>query len=176
MPSEKVLAQKKELVNALVKQLSECTSGVLVEYKGINVAEDTKLRASLRKAGVEYSVVKNTLLSLAAKQVGFEKLDEVLTGTTAMALNTSDPLAAAKILCAYAEKHDNFKIKAGFIDGQTISGKDVVSLSKLPPKEILLAQVLGTLNAPITGLVTVLNANIRGLAVALQAIVEKKSA
>ncbi len=176
MPSEKVLAQKKEIVAQLAKKMTESGSGVLVEYKGINVADDTKLRASLRKAGVEYTVVKNTLLSKAASEIGFEKLDEVLSGTTALALNSTDPLAAAKILCEYAEKHENFKIKAGFIDGQVISAADVEALSKLPSKEVLIAQVLGTLNAPITSFVNVLNANIRGLAVALQAIVDKKSA
>lgn len=176
LPSQKVLDQKKEVVNALVSQLKNAPSGVLVEYKGITVAEDTKLRANLRKAGVDYSVVKNTLLSLAAAQTGYEKLDTVLSGTTALALTSTDPIAAAKILCEYAEKHENFKIKAGFIDGQVISSADVVALSKLPPKEVLVAQVLGTLNAPITGLVTVLNGTIRGLALALNAIAEKKSA
>ncbi len=176
MPSANVLEQKKQIVSELADKLKAATAGVLVDYKGITVADDTKLRTQLREAGVEYAVVKNTLLRRAAEIAGIPGLDSVLEGTTALALS-SDPVAAAKILTKYAEgSKGKFTVKAGFIEGRVIDASGVEALGKLPSKEVLIAQVLGTFNAPITGFVTVLNANIRGLAVALNAIAEKKSA
>ncbi|MBQ3078064.1 MAG: 50S ribosomal protein L10 [Clostridia bacterium] len=176
MPSAKILEQKKLVVAALADKLSKATAGVFVDYCGITVEEDTKLRAEMRKAGVEYTVVKNTLTRLAAKEAGLEGLDEILNGTTALAVSYDDAVAPAKILDAYASKHDNFKIKMGFVEGKVISAAEVKNLAMLPSREVLIAQVLGTMNAPITGLVTVLNGNIRGLAVALKAIAEQKGA
>ena len=176
MPSEKILAQKKELVNALTEQLKKATSGVLVDYKGINVVDDTKLRAELRKAGVQYSVKKNSMIRLAAKQAGITGLDDVLSGTTAIATSETDLIAPAKILVGFAEKNEKFKIKSGFLEGKCISVKEIGDLAKLPPKEVLIAKVLGGFNAPISGFANVLNANLRGLVVALNAIAEKKTA
>ena len=176
MPSNKVLEEKKAIVAGLVEKLSNSASGVLVDYKGINVEDDTKLRKELREKGVEYKVVKNTLLSKACDQVGFEDLKGVLEGMTAMAVCADDVVAPAKILCEYAKKNKNFVIKAGFVEGKVIDADAVKALAELPSKEILVATVLGTLNAPVTGLVTVLNGNIRGLACVLQAIVDKQSA
>ena len=177
MPSEKVLAQKQQLVLELTEKLKGSVAGVLVDYKGINVADDTQLRRELREAGVEYFVVKNTMLFRAAKNAGLDELCEHLSGTTALAVSENDPVAAAKILSKYADGHkDKFSIKAGFVEGRCIDAAGVAELAKLPPRETLVAMVLGGLNAPITGLVTVLNGNIRGLAVALSAIAEKKSA
>jgi len=174
MPNAKVLEEKKGIVSELAKKLSGATSGVLVDYKGISVADDTKLRAELRKAGVDYSVVKNTLTLLAAREAGLPELEPVLNGTTALAVS-SDPVAPAKILSEYAKKHDNFKIKAGFVEGKVIGVANVTELAVLPPREVLIARVLGGFNAPITGLVNVLNGNLRGLVVALNAIAEQKS-
>ena len=176
MPSEKILAQKKELVNALTEQLKKATSGVLVDYKGINVVDDTKLRAELRKAGVQYSVKKNSMIRLAAKQAGITGLDDVLSGKTAIATSETDLIAPAKILVGFAEKNEKFKIKSGFLEGKCISVKEIGDLAKLPPKEVLIAKVLGGFNAPISGFANVLNANLRGLVVALNAIAEKKTA
>jgi large subunit ribosomal protein L10 len=177
MPNAKILEAKKATVAALAEQFKAASSGMLVDYKGINVADDTKLRRDLRAAGVEYAVVKNTLLRFAVKEAGFESLASVLQGTTALATSASDPVAPAKILSGYAKKSNGkFVIKAGFVDGRVIAPREVEALAELPPREVLLARLLGSLNSPITGLVSVLNGNIRGLAVVLNAVAEKKSA
>lgn len=176
MPSEKILEQKKALVRDLVEKLNGSCAGVFVSYKGISVSDDTKLRKELREAGVEYSVIKNTLLLRACEEAGLNGLEPVLKGTTAIAISKDDYVAASRILCKFSEGNDYFKAKAGFIDGKTVDESKVKELSKLPSKEILVAQVLGTMNAPITGFATVLNGTIRGLAIVLNAIAEKQSA
>ncbi len=176
MPSEKILEQKKAVVDELASRLEGSVAGVLVNYSGITVADDTKLRKELREAGVQYSVVKNTLLSRAAQKAEIDGLDPVLEYTTALATSTDDYVAAARILSAYADKNKKFKIKSGYVDKNVIDATGVQNLAKLPSKEVLIAQVLGGLNAPITGFVTVLNGNIRGLACVLNAIAEKKQA
>lgn len=176
MPSEKVLEQKKQIVEKLADMLKNSSAGVIVDYKGINVADDTKLRAKLRDAGVNYSVIKNTLLSFAVKEAGLDELEAVLKGTTALAVSEEDPVSAAKILSEYASKNKKFTIKGGFVDGKVISSDEVNNLAKLPSREVLLSKVLGGFNAPISGFVNLLNANIRGLAIVLNAIAEKKSA
>jgi large subunit ribosomal protein L10 len=175
MPNEKVLSEKKAVVAELAEKLKNSSGGVLVDYSGTTVAADTEMRRAMRAAGVDYAVVKNTLTRLAANESGLQGLDPILNGPTALAVS-KDPVAAAKIISEYASKKDSkLKIKAGFVDGKVISPEEVKALAELPSKEVLIAQVLGTMVAPITGLVTVLNANIRGLAVALQAIADKKS-
>ena len=176
MPSEKILEQKKAVVAELSERLKGSVAGVLVNYKGITVADDTKLRKDLREAGVKYTVVKNTLLKRAAEDAGIEGLDPVLEGTTALATSEEDYVAAAKILCEYAEKNKNFEIKSGYVDGGVLGVDEIKDLAKLPSKEVLVAKALGGLNAPISGFVTVLNGNIRGLAFVLNAIAEKKGA
>lgn len=176
LPSNKILQEKQAAVTEIITLLNSTISGVLVSYQGIKVADDTKLRAELRKAGVKYKVLKNSLLNFAVKEVGLSGLSCVLEGTTALAINTQGETAAAKILCEYAKKNEKFVIKAGFVEGAVIDAENVKALAKLPPKEVLIAQVLAGFNTPITGLVNVLNGNIRGLAVALNAIAEKKAA
>ena len=176
MPSAKILAEKQQQVTALSEKLKKAVSGVLVDYSGITVADDTKLRADLRNAGVEYSVKKNSLIRLAAKEAGLTELENILTGNTAIAISDNDLVAPAKILAKYAENKDNFKIKGGFIEGKVAGVADVNALATLPPKEVLVAKALGGLNAPITGFVYVLNANLTGLVRALSAIAEKQSA
>lgn len=176
MPSEKILEQKKQIVAELAEKLQNACAGVIVDYKGINVADDTKLRKELREAGVEYAVVKNTLLSRAAEAAGKDGLKTVLEGTTALALSNDDYVAAARILCNFAKDHENFKIKIGFTDDQILDAASVEALSKLPSREELVAKALGGLNAPIAGFVHVLNANLRGLVCALNAIAEKQGA
>lgn len=162
MPSVKVLQEKQAYVEQLAEKLSHAVAGVVVNYQGITVEDDTKLRRQLREAGVEYAVVKNTMLRRANEKAGLSGLDSVLEGTTAVAISAEDYVAAAKILCEYADKSDTFQIKAGFIDGEVIDIPRVQELSKLPSKEGLLSMLLSVLNGPI-----------RGLAVALNAIVEK---
>ena len=176
MPSEKVLLEKQQIVADLKEKLSSAAAGVIVDYKGITVAQDTKLRKDLREAGVDYMVVKNTLLGIAAKDVGLDDILPSLSGTTALAVS-SDHVAAAKILSKYADdSKGKFSVKCGFVDGGVIDANGVKALAKLPSREVLIAQVLGGFNAPITGFANVLNANLRGLVVALNAIAEKQSA
>ncbi len=176
MPSEKILEQKKQIVNGLTEQLKGACAGVLVNYKGISVADDTKLRKELREAGVSYAVVKNTLLKRAAGEAGLSGLDTVLEGTTALAVSQDDYTAAARILSNYAKGSKTFEIKAGFAEGKILSAAEVDDLAQLPSKEVLIAKVLGGFNAPISGFVGVLNATLTGLVVALNAIAEKKAA
>ena len=159
MPNAKVLSEKQAIVASLTETLNNASAGVLVDYKGITVAEDTALRAELRAAGVEYSVVKNTLVRFAANNVGLEGLDEVLNGTTSMAVSKEDPIAPMRIVNKYAKQlGDRFNIKAGFMDGKVLPLADVAALAELPSKEALLGQVLGTMLAPITSLAIVLKA------------------
>lgn len=176
MPSEKVLQEKQAYVEELAEKLSKATAGVVVSYQGITVADDTKLRRQLREAGVEYAVVKNTMLRRANEKAGLSEMDSVLEGTTAVAISPEDHVAAAKILCEYADKSQTFKVKAGFVEGKVIDANAVGELAKMPPKEVLVAKVLGGLNAPISGLVCVLNGTMRGLVCALNAIAEKQGA
>lgn len=176
MPSDKILKQKQEYVDQLAEKLKNSVAGVVVSYKGINVADDTKLRRELREAGVDYSVVKNTMLLLAVKKAGLEDLNPVLKGSTALAVSSGDYIAAAKILSKFADTKKDFELKAGFVEGKVVDANGVKELAKMPAKEVLLAKALGGLNAPISGLVFVLNANLRGLAVVLNAIAEKKGA
>lgn len=176
MPSEKILEQKKQAVAALAESLKSACTGVIVDYKGITVAQDTKLRKELREAGSDYMVVKNTLLRLALKDAGIDGLDHVLEGTTALAISKDDYVSSAKILAKFAETSKTFELKAGFVDGGVIDADGVKELASLPSKEVLVAKALGGLNAPITGFVTVLNGTIKGLVVALNAIAEKQAA
>lgn len=174
MPSDKILAKKQQEVEALTAKLTASVAGVLVDYKGISVADDTKLRKELRDANIEYKVIKNSLLRRASANVGFDGLAGSLVGTTAMALSESDPVAAAKILAKYAEgSKGKFSIKAGFVEGNVLDAAGVNQLATLPSREVLVASVLRGFNAPITGLVNVLNGNIRGLAIVLNRIAEK---
>ena len=176
MPNAKVLEQKKAVVAELARSMQNAQAGVLADYKGINVADDTKLRQTLRAAGVEYRVVKNTLMTFAAREIGFDALVEALSGTTALAYSNSDIVAPAKVLSEYAKKSGGkFSIKAGFVEGRVVGAPDVAALAELPSKEQLIARMLAGFNAPISGFVNVLNGNLRGLAVVLNAIAEKKS-
>ena len=166
MPNAKVLSEKQAVVAALVENLKAANSGVLVDYKGITVAEDTALRHELRENGVKYAVVKNTLLRRALDDVELGELDEVLNGTTSMAISKDDPIAPMRIVNKYAKQMgDRFNIKAGFMDGKVLPLEDVLALSELPSKDALLAQVLGMLLMPLTQ-----------LAVVTQAIAEKQGA
>ena len=157
MPNAKVLESKKVVVEALTGKIQEATSVVFVDYKGITVAQDTALRQQFRDAGVEYSVVKNTLTRFAAKNVGYD-FDEVLNGTTAMASTTGDPIAPARIVCEFAKKNKNtLSIKGGVVEGSVLSADQLNGFGELPSKDALVAQVLGTFLAPISSLAFVLD-------------------
>ena len=175
MPSEKILQLKKETVKELSEKVKAAKSMVLADYRGLTVEQDTALRSALRKAGVEYKVVKNTLTRFAMKENGFDGLDSYLSGPTALAISDSDPVAPAKVLSEFAKKYEKLELKAGIVEGKIIDVDGIKALAELPPREVLIARVLGGFNAPISGLVNVLNGNIRGLVVALNAIAEKKA-
>ena len=157
MPSNKVLEEKKQIVADIEENLKGAAAGVLVDYKGITVEDDTKLRKQLREAGVHYGVYKNTLIRFAFNEVGFSALDDVLNGTTALAYS-EDLVASAKILCDFAKDHENFTVKAGFIEGDTLDAAGVQALAKLPGREQLLSMLCSALNGNIRGLAVVLNA------------------
>ena len=157
MPNAKVLESKKAVVEALSGKIKEATSIVFVDYKGINVAQDTNLRNQFREAGVEYTVVKNTLTRFAAKENGYD-FDEVLNGTTAMASTTGDPIAPARIVCEFAKKNKlPLSIKGGIVEGSVLSAEQLNSFGELPSKNALVASVLGTFLAPISSLAFVLD-------------------
>lgn len=174
MASEKVLEKKKAQVAELSAQLKEANVGVLVNYSGITVDKDTKLRKQLREAGCTYRVVKNSILSRAFNEVGISGLDDSFNGTTAIAIAKDDYVSAPKILTECAKDVETFSVKAGFIDGAIVDAAGIIALAKLPPKEVLVAQALGGLNAPIQGFANVLSGTIRGLAIVLNAIAEQK--
>ena len=164
MPSAKVLEEKKKIVSDIKELINGAAGGVIVNYQGITVEQDTKMRAELRKAGVNYFVAKNTLLKMAADECGLEDLAPVYENMTSIAIGKDDAVAPAKILCGYAEKIPTFTIKAGFLDGKVISIDEVENLSKLPSKDQLIANLM-----------SVLNGNIRGLAYVIKAIADKQS-
>ncbi len=158
MPSASVLEQKKQIVADLVETLKTAQAGVLVDYRGLTVEQDTDLRRKLREAGVEYKVVKNTLTRFAAKEVGLDGLDEQLNGPTSLAVSTEDPVAPAKVIADFAKNVECLQIKAGFIDGNVISLEEVKTLANTPSRETLIAKIMGSLNAPISNLVRTLQA------------------
>ena len=157
MPNAKVLESKKAAVVALSSKIKEATSVVFVDYKGINVAQDTDLRKQFRDAGVEYTVVKNTLTRFATEQNGYD-FNEVLNGTTAMASTTGDPIAPARIVCEFAKKNKlPLSIKGGIVEGSVLTADQLNGFGELPSKNALVAQVLGTFLAPISSLAFVLD-------------------
>ncbi len=160
---DEVLRQKQEVVEEIVDKISRAQALVLVDYRGLNVDEVTNLRNQYRAENVDYKVYKNTMMRFAFEKAGIEGMDEHLTGPNAVAFCYDDPVAAAKISQKFAKGNEKLVIKAGLVDGKVIDSKGVDALAKLPPKEVLVAQVLGTLNAPIQGFATVLQGTLGGL-------------
>ncbi len=160
MPNAKVLTEKQAIVAEQTDKIKGAASGVLVDYKGITVAEDTALRAECRKNELDYAVVKNTLVRRAIDNVGMNEMDEVLNGTTSMALSNGDPIAPMRVINKFSKQFNGakFTIKAGFMDGKVLSLDEIMALAELPSKEALQAQVLGTMLAPISSLAIVLKA------------------
>ena len=153
MPNAKVLSEKQAIVEALAQRIQNAGSGVLVDYKGITVSEDTALRTELRKDGVDYTVVKNTLTRKALDKLGMAELDSILNGTTSLATTENDPIAPFRILSDYSKKlGERFNIKAAFMEGKVLSESEIAEMAELPSKDALYAKVLGTMIAPITGL------------------------
>lgn len=161
------VAEIKELLTS-----SKCT--ILVDFSGLTVAQDTQFRVKMREAGIRYNVVKNTLLRIAAEQAGIEGLETYLEKNTAIAVAPEDPVAVAKIVTDFAKESKILKVKAGVLDGKVITAEEIKALAALPPKEVLIAKLLGSMNAPITGFVNVLQGTIRNVVYVLDAIREQK--
>ncbi len=167
--------EKEQKVQELAEKMNNSQSFVFTDYRGLNVAEINKLRDKLREQGIEYQVVKNTLTLLAARQVEIEDLEEVLTGPTAVAFGQDDPVSPAKVLNDFSKDHKQLEIKGGVLDGSFISAERVGQLAKIPPREELLAKLMGSMQAPVSGFVCALAGVPRKLLYCLNAIKEQKS-
>ena len=162
MPSKSILEQKQAIVADLAEQLKNSPAGVVVNYQGITVDADTKMRKAVRESGVKYMVMKNSLTGRACEEVGLGDMKQYLTGMTAIAIGTTDAVAPAKVLKEYAEKIESFQILAGYLDGEVVDVETVNKLADIPSKEVLIAKLLGSIKSPIYG-----------FAYALQAVIDK---
>ncbi|SMD16397.1 50S ribosomal protein L10 [Sporomusa malonica] len=171
-----VTQEKQQSVAELKEKLSATKGAVLTNYRGLTVAQDTKLRRKLREAGVEYRVFKNTLTRIAAKEAGIEGLDSYLEGPTAIAMSYSDPVAPAKVISEFVKENklQALEVKAGLVEGKVIDASGVKALASLPAREVLIAQVLAGMQAPIAGFVNVLSGTMRNLVYALDAVRQQK--
>ncbi|MBQ7320532.1 MAG: 50S ribosomal protein L10 [Clostridia bacterium] len=164
MPSKKILEQKQQAVAELTELIKASAAGVLVNYQGIKVEDDTKMRKALREAGVKYMVVKNSLTGRACEAAGYGEMKEHLNGMTAIAISENDPIVAAKVLKEYAEKVESFQILSGYVDGKMLDAAGVNALAEVPSKEILIAKFLGSIRSPLYG-----------FAYAIQAVIDKNN-
>ena len=162
MPSAQVLEAKKAQVAEVVEVLKAAQTGIIVDYRGLNVEEDTQLRNKLREANVKYFVIKNTLLLRAAKELGLEALEAALHGPTAIAVSSEDAVAPAKVLADFAKENEKLELKAGFMDGAVMNLDEIKKLAATPNRETLLAKMLGSINAPISNLARTLQAIVDG--------------
>lgn len=167
---------KQVIVQEIADKMKNAQGTVVVDYRGLNVEEVTELRKKARENNIDYKVYKNSMMRFAAKEAGVEGLLDVLVGPTAIAFCEDDPVAPAKLINDFAGEHKALEIKAGVVEGKVLDVAGVKELAELPPREVLVARVLGGLNAPISGFANVLNANLKGLVVALNAIAEQKGA
>jgi len=167
---------KEQVVAELAQKLALAKAAFIADYRGLNVDQVNKLRGELRGVSVEYQVAKNTLLKLAAKGTGVACLNDHLVGPTAIAIVTGDPVAPAKILTEFAKTNAKFELKAAALDGKLLSIQDIKALAELPSREVLLAKLLGSLNAPASNFVGVLAAIPRSLVQVLAAIQDQKAA
>lgn len=173
---EQTLQVKSANVEEIKEKIGKAQSVILVDYRGLDVAQLTELRSRYRKSGVDYKVYKNTMMRFAFKDLGLEDFNEYLKGPSAVAFSYDDPVSAAKVTAEFAKTNAKLEIKAGIVDGKVIDIEGVKSLAELPSKEVLIAQVLGGFNAPIQGFANVLQGTIRSLAIVLNAIAEEKAA
>jgi large subunit ribosomal protein L10 len=170
MPTE----AKMHEVDEFSDLLSRAQSIVLADFTGLNVAAVSQLRRRCRAAGVEYKVVKNTLARRAVERAGIQDLSALLEGPNAWAVHPGDQVAAAKVLVDFAKEHEVFKIRGGLVEGRVLTHKELVALAKLPGRDVLLAQVLGTLQAPMAGFAGALAAVLRGFATVVKAYAKKR--
>lgn len=161
--SEAIIAKKAQQVSEVAEQFKKATSVVVVDYLGITVEQATNLRTELRNAGVQFAVVKNSILSRAAKEAGLEGMDDIFKGPSAVAFSNDDVVAPAKILADFAKKVEALEIKAGVIEGKVSSKEEIEALAKLPNREGLLSMLLSVLQAPV-----------RNTALAFKAVADQK--
>lgn len=159
MANQNIVAEKAEKVAQIKEKMAAAQSIVFVNYRGLTVEEDTNLRNQFRAAGVEYAVLKNKLVERAADQLGIdESIRKYLSGPTAVAFGVKDPVAPAKIARDFIKKAKKCELKGGVVNGKVVSDKGIEALADLPPREVLIARILGSMNAPVTGLAIALNA------------------
>lgn len=158
MPSEKILEKKKAVVEELAQKLKEAKSLVLADYRGLSVEQDTKMRKALREAGVEYKVIKNSIISFAVKGSELEGINKYLSGPTAIAISATDPVAPSKVLAKFAKDYKELEIKGGMVEGNIIDDAGVEELASTPSKEELLGRLIGSLQGSLYGLAIALNA------------------
>jgi large subunit ribosomal protein L10 len=158
MPSAKILEAKQAVVAELAEKVKSAASGVIVSYQGITVEDDTKLRAELRNAGVEYKVYKNSITGRACEEAGYGDIRAHLEGMTAIAISQNDAVAPAKILKNYADKIETFNLKCGFVDGEVLDEAGVKALADIPNKETLVCKIMGCMRSPLYSLAYVLQA------------------
>lgn len=169
-----IRSEKVAMIAEFKAELTQAKGVVLADFRGIKVSQDTKLRRKLREAGVHYNVIKNNMASIAAKEAGIEGLDAYLKGPLAMVSSTTDPVAPAKLISEFAKENKILEIKGGLVEGKVIDAEGVKALASLPPREVLIARMLGAMQSPLSGLVNVLQGNIRNLVYALDAVRQQK--
>ncbi len=157
MPNAQVLAEKAAQVAQTVEMIKAAQTGVLVDYRGLNVEQDTDLRNKLREANVKYFVIKNKILKRAVDEVGMNGLDDILHGPTALAISSEDAVAPAKVISEFAKNNDKLELKGGFMDGDVLDVDGIKKLAATPNLETLIAKMMGSMQSPISGLVRLLD-------------------
>ena len=150
MSNMKIMESKKNVVAQIREKFEKAQTVVLVDYRGLTVAEDTELRAQLRAAGVEYQVLKNTMINLATKDMGFDGMTKYLEGPTAVAFGMTDMIAPAKILSDFSKAKKKMAIKCGVCDGAFLDQAGVQALANLPSKEVLIAKIMGSMMSSVS--------------------------
>ncbi|WP_418791410.1 50S ribosomal protein L10 [Phosphitispora sp. TUW77] len=169
------LDAKKQVVEEIKDRLQRTQGAVITDYRGLNVAEVTELRTKLREAGIEYKVLKNTLIQIAANDIGLEGLEPVLEGPTAIAFSFEDPVSPAKIISEFSKQHKALEIKAGILENRVLDANSVKALADLPSREVLLAKLLGSMQSPMYGFAGALQGLLRNLVYVLDAVREQKA-
>lgn len=168
-------AQKKELVKDMASRVKEAKSVVFADFKGVKVKDLTSLKKELRKEGIDFKVSKKTLINIAFKEAGIELDTKKMEGQVAVSISTQDEVAPAKIISNFSKKNENLKILGGVLESKLMDMEQVKALAKLPSKEELLAKLVGTIKAPVSGFVNVCAGNLRGLVQVLKSISEAKN-
>lgn len=159
---KKAMESKGHVVSEITEKLQKSSSAIVVNYKGLTVEEVTELRNKFREAGVDYKVYKNTLVRRAAKEVGIEQFnDELLVGTNAIAFGYEDPVAPARIVSDFIKTHPKMELKMGVVEGEFYDQNQIVELSNIPSREVLIAKLLGSLKAPVSNFAYLLDAMIK---------------